>query len=125
MLDPSTVSKRKYEKSARTSVINFGRLLRIRYRGPIGRLRELLRRNEFFLIPLALLAGSAVGAIVTAMSEIAQIAHVLIYGIPIDVRLSAHACHQSLGGACWRRRAAVFCSASWSGRGAAGRFQRG
>jgi chloride channel protein, CIC family len=90
MLDSSTVPKRKYEKGARTSVINFGRLLRIRYRGPIGRLRELLRRNEFFLIPLALLVGSAVGAIVTAMSEIAQIAHVIIYGIPIDVRLSAH-----------------------------------
>jgi chloride channel protein, CIC family len=61
----------------------------LKWRGLLARLRTLLRRNEFFLIPLALLVGFAVGAIVTAMSEIAQIAHVLIYGIPIDVRLSA------------------------------------
>jgi chloride channel protein, CIC family len=50
----------------------------------------LLRSNEFYLIPLALVVGTVVGAIVTLMSEIAQIAHVLIYGIPIDVRLSAN-----------------------------------
>ncbi len=50
----------------------------------------LLRGNEFFLVPLALLVGVVAGAIVTLMSEIAQIAHVLIYGIPIDVRLSAN-----------------------------------
>jgi chloride channel protein, CIC family len=61
----------------------------LKWRGLLARLRTLLRRNEFFLIPLALLVGFAVGAIVTAMSEIAQISHVLIYGIPIDVRLSA------------------------------------
>src|SRR5258708_13806008 len=55
------------------------------------RLRALLRRNEFYLIPLALVVGTAAGAIVTLMAEIAQIAHVLIFGIPIDVRLSANA----------------------------------
>jgi CIC family chloride channel protein len=54
-------------------------------------LRALLRSNEFYLIPLALVVGVIAGAIVTLMSEIAQIAHVLIYGIPIDVRLSANA----------------------------------
>ncbi|WP_253638705.1 MULTISPECIES: chloride channel protein [unclassified Bradyrhizobium] len=54
------------------------------------RVRALLRRNEFYLIPLALLVGLMAGVIVTLMSEVAQIAHVLIYGIPIDVRLSAH-----------------------------------
>lgn len=54
-------------------------------------IRILLRGNEFFLIPLALVIGVLVGAIVTTMSEIAQIAHVLIYGIPLDVRLSANA----------------------------------
>jgi CIC family chloride channel protein len=63
----------------------------IRSKGVISVLRVLLRGNEFFLIPLALLLGAVVGAIVTLMSEIAQIAHVLIYGIPFDVRLSAHA----------------------------------
>jgi CIC family chloride channel protein len=54
-------------------------------------LRALLRSNEFYLIPLALVIGIIAGAIVTLMSEIAQIAHVLIFGIPIDVRLSANA----------------------------------
>jgi CIC family chloride channel protein len=56
----------------------------------ISALRVLLRGNEFFLIPLALLVGIVAGAVVTLMSEIAQIAHVLIFGIPIDVRLSAN-----------------------------------
>lgn len=54
-------------------------------------LRVLLRSNEFYLIPLALVVGIVAGAVVTAMSEVAQIAHVLIFGIPIDVRLSANA----------------------------------
>ena len=57
----------------------------------LTRLRALLRSNEFYLIPLALVVGTVAGAIVTLISEIAQIAHVLIYGIPIDVRLSANA----------------------------------
>jgi CIC family chloride channel protein len=55
------------------------------------RLRALLRSNEFYLIPLALVIGTLAGAIVTLMAEIAQIAHMVIYGIPIDVRLSANA----------------------------------
>ena len=53
-------------------------------------LRLLLRSNEFYLIPVAIMIGVASGAIVTVMAELAQIAHVLIYSIPIDVRLSAH-----------------------------------
>jgi CIC family chloride channel protein len=57
----------------------------------LTRLRALLRSNELYLIPLALVVGSVAGAIVTLMAEMAQIAHVLIYGIPIDVRLSANA----------------------------------
>src|ERR1700741_5084399 len=56
----------------------------------LTRLRALLRSNEFYLIPLALVVGVVTGAIVTLMSEIAQIAHVLIFGIPADVRLSAN-----------------------------------
>ena len=55
------------------------------------RIRALLRSNEFYLIPLALVIGTIAGAIVTLMAAIAQIAHVLIYGIPVDVRLSANA----------------------------------
>ncbi|MCP4620264.1 MAG: chloride channel protein [Bradyrhizobium sp.] len=56
----------------------------------LTRLRALLRGNELYLIPLALVVGVIAGSVVTLMSEIAQIAHVLIYGIPIDVRLSAN-----------------------------------
>jgi len=56
----------------------------------LTRLRALLRSNEFYLIPLALVIGVVTGAIVTLMFQIAQIAHVLIYGIRIDVRLSAN-----------------------------------
>ena len=55
------------------------------------RLRALLRSNEFYLIPLALVIGTLAGSVVTLMAHIAQIAHVVIYGIPIDVHLSAHA----------------------------------
>ncbi|WP_027531661.1 chloride channel protein [Bradyrhizobium sp. WSM3983] len=54
------------------------------------RVRALLRSNEFYLIPLALVIGTIAGATVTLMAEIAQIAHVLIFGIPVDVRLSAN-----------------------------------
>lgn len=54
-------------------------------------MRALLRSNEFYLIPLALVVGTIAGAIVTLMSYIAQNAHVMIFGIPIDVRLSANA----------------------------------
>jgi CIC family chloride channel protein len=54
-------------------------------------MRALLRSNEFYLIPLALVVGTIAGATVTLMSYVAQIAHVLIYGIPVDVRLSANA----------------------------------
>lgn len=55
----------------------------------LTRLRALLRSNEFYLIPLALVIGVVAGAIVTLMSQITMLAHVLFYGIPIDVRLSA------------------------------------
>lgn len=55
------------------------------------RIRALLRSNEFYLIPLALVIGTLAGAVVTLMAEVAQIAHVLIFGIPVDVRLSANA----------------------------------
>lgn len=54
------------------------------------RLRVVIRSNEFFLIPVALVIGIFAGFAVTLMSQIAQLAHVLIYGIRIDVRLSAN-----------------------------------
>ena len=55
----------------------------------LTRLRALLRSNEFYLIPLSLVIGVIAGVIVTLMSQITMLAHVLFYGIPIDVRLSA------------------------------------
>ncbi|MBV8700886.1 MAG: chloride channel protein, partial [Bradyrhizobium sp.] len=64
---------------------------RSRSNAVLTRLRALLRSNEFYLIPLSLVLGIIAGAIVTLMSQIAQIMHVLIFGIPIDVRLSANA----------------------------------
>src|SRR5690349_6319123 len=81
-------------------MLDAGRKSLARVTNPVGRrrtnrvltaLRALLRSNEFYLIPLALVIGVIAGAVVTLMSEIAQIAHVLIFGIPIDVRLSANA----------------------------------
>ncbi|WP_315707057.1 MULTISPECIES: chloride channel protein [unclassified Bradyrhizobium] len=56
----------------------------------VTRLRALLRSNEFYLIPLALVIGVATGATVTVITLLAQFAHVFIFGIPIDVRLSAN-----------------------------------
>ncbi|HVX76895.1 MAG TPA: chloride channel protein [Bradyrhizobium sp.] len=53
-------------------------------------IRTKFRNTEILLIPLAILSGAVTGAIVTGMSEIAQLAHVFIYGIRIDVRLSAN-----------------------------------
>lgn len=55
------------------------------------RLRALVRGNEFFLIPLACVIGVVAGLVVTLMTQIAQIAHTVIYGIPLDARLSATA----------------------------------
>src|ERR1043166_8641341 len=79
-------------KQERRSHLRFRRFVdRSRSNAVLTRLRALLGRNEFYLIPLSLVLGFLAGAIVTLMSEIAQIAHVLIYGIPIDVRLSANA----------------------------------
>jgi len=53
-------------------------------------LRARVRTNEFFLVFLAVALGVGTGFVVTLMSELAQHAHVLIYGIRIDVRLSAN-----------------------------------
>jgi CIC family chloride channel protein len=53
------------------------------------RLRTSVRSHEVLLIPVALVIGILVGCVVPLMSAVAQFAHVLIYGIPLDVRLSA------------------------------------
>jgi chloride channel protein, CIC family len=58
---------------------------------PLARARTLIRDNEFLLIPAAIVVGCFAGLSVSIMSWAAQIAHVIIYGIPLDVHLSAHA----------------------------------
>jgi CIC family chloride channel protein len=54
-------------------------------------IQALIRSNEFLLIPVAAMVGVCSGLAVAVMSWTAQLAHVLIFGIPLDVRLSAHA----------------------------------
>jgi chloride channel protein, CIC family len=79
------------EKGGRPVLSRVGHIIdRSRSNRVLTRLRVLLRSNEFYLIPLALVVGFMAGAVVTLMSEIAQIMHVMIFGIPIDVRLSAN-----------------------------------
>jgi CIC family chloride channel protein len=56
-----------------------------------GRLRTLVRSNELILVAIAIVVGSLAGLCVTLMSEIAQGAHVAIFGIALDERLSATA----------------------------------
>ena len=62
-------------------------------RPPIAaaRLRALLRSNELSLVVVAVFVGTLAGLGVTAMTFVAESAHVAIFGIPFDVRLSAAA----------------------------------
>jgi chloride channel protein, CIC family len=57
----------------------------------LAALRVRLRRGELGLVALAVGVGALAGLCVSAMTLIVTVAHVLIYGIPIDVRLSAAA----------------------------------
>ncbi|MGO4869316.1 MAG: chloride channel protein [Roseiarcus sp.] len=57
----------------------------------MSRLRAVVRSNELSLVLVAVVVGVLAGFGVAAMTELADIAHVAIYGIPIDVRLSAAA----------------------------------
>ena len=52
--------------------------------------RRRLRSDALWQVALAVLVGAAAGASVTAISALAETAHVLIYGIAFDERLSAH-----------------------------------
>ena len=84
--------ERRTSQQDRRVHLRFRRIVdRSRSNAVLTRLRALLRSNEFYLIPLSLFIGFITGVTVTLMSQIAQIAHVLIFGIPIDVRLSANA----------------------------------
>ncbi len=54
-------------------------------------LRALVRADEVWLVVLAALIGAAAGVLVFVMTGIAQIAHVLLFGIDMDQHLSATA----------------------------------
>ena len=56
-----------------------------------ARLRAAARSNELTLVGVAVVVGVAAGVCVVAMTSIVDIAHVALYGIPFDVRLSAAA----------------------------------
>ena len=55
------------------------------------RLRAIVRSSELSLVVVAVVVGVLAGLGVAAMTELVDIAHVVIYGIPFDVRLSAAA----------------------------------
>ena len=56
-----------------------------------GRLRAAVRSSELSIVVVAVVVGVLAGLGVAAMTELVDIAHVVIYGIPFDVRLSAAA----------------------------------
>jgi CIC family chloride channel protein len=55
----------------------------------LARLRAAVRGRELGLVALAVVVGALAGVAVSVMTLIVDVAHVLIYGIPFDVRLSA------------------------------------
>jgi chloride channel protein, CIC family len=57
----------------------------------MAKLRARLRADELGLVVLAIGVGVLAGFCVSLMTSIANLAHVVIYGIPLDVRLSAAA----------------------------------
>jgi CIC family chloride channel protein len=56
-----------------------------------ARLRAMVRSSELSLVVVAVVVGVLAGLGVAAMTAIVDVAHVVIYGIPFDVRLSAAA----------------------------------
>jgi chloride channel protein, CIC family len=55
----------------------------------LAKLRARLRAGEIGLVVLAIIVGALAGVAVSAMTLMVNLAHVLIYGIPFEVRLSA------------------------------------
>src|ERR1700679_1111136 len=56
-----------------------------------GRVRLGIRASAAARVAVAIPVGALAGACVIAMTKIAELAHVAIYGIPFDERLSAQA----------------------------------
>ena len=62
-----------------------------RARGLLAQLRGLVRASEVLLVLVAGLVGCIAGALVTFMSDLSQAAHVALFHIALDQRLSASA----------------------------------
>ena len=62
-----------------------------RARGLLAQLRSLVRSSEILLVLFSGIVGALAGALVTFMSDVSQAAHVLLYHIPLDERLSGTA----------------------------------
>ena len=60
-------------------------------RGLLAQLRGLIRASELGLVLVAGVVGCLAGAMVTFMSDLSQAAHVALFHIPLDERLSAAA----------------------------------
>ena len=60
-----------------------------RARGLLAQVRGLVRASELGLVLVAGLVGCLAGALVTFMSELSQLAHVTLFHIALDQRLSA------------------------------------
>ncbi len=58
-------------------------------RGLAAQFRAQVRSSEFLLVFIAAVVGCGAGAMVTLMSEAAQVAHVFFFKIALDQRLSA------------------------------------
>ena len=58
-------------------------------RGRAAQLRAWVRSSEIALVMLAAAVGAGAAALVTGMSAASQLAHVTLFGIPLDQRLSA------------------------------------
>jgi CIC family chloride channel protein len=55
----------------------------------LAKVRTRLRASELGMVGLAIVVGALAGVSVSVMTVIVNFAHVVIYGIPFDVRLSA------------------------------------
>ena len=58
-------------------------------RGRAAQLRAWVRRSEIALVLVSTLVGAGAATLVTGMSATSQLAHVTLFGIPLDQRLSA------------------------------------
>ncbi|MEO6338911.1 MAG: chloride channel protein, partial [Caulobacteraceae bacterium] len=59
--------------------------------GRAARFRAFVRAREASLVVVAVGVGCVAGALVTLMTQVSMLAHVLIFGLPLDQRLSAAA----------------------------------